>query len=335
MPVLTAETVQVTYGRQGSFGTAAVAASCNRWMGVATQVEGLFPDIDWKEIYARGADRDVYQYVQGKRVLEGSIRFFAQDKSMMLLQHAFGKVGHSGSSDPWTHTIEGVTGWADPGPPITLRRGYQISATNEEAFYVRDVMVDSMEISGGEEDLVEVLLNCKGGKPDPARASEALMSVTKDATNIYSFKDTSTNLTINGTAHARIKSFRFRVENNGAMPHYYQSSDADYPYEYIPKRRKYTLEASVVPVDNTFMALLDAATPLTTATFDMVLTVQAAPAHSLEIKGNVGSAIGTVKSAPHDIGEEGEIVVPLTMNVNRAQLIVKDANAATDWDTAP
>ncbi|MCJ2531434.1 MAG: hypothetical protein LN413_03855 [Candidatus Thermoplasmatota archaeon] len=336
-PVLTAETTQVSYGRQASFGTAATAVGSNRWPGPATQVEGIFPDIDWKEVWVRGGSRDVFQYVQGKRVLEGTIRFHAQESSLMLLQHAFGKMTTTGSADPWTHTIEGA-GVAEvhtPGPPITLRRGYQVNATQEVAFYVRDNIVNTMEISGAEEDLVEVALGVQAGKPDPGRATETIMSVTQDTSQIYSFKDTSTNLTLDSVAEARLKSFRFSIDNTGKMAQYYQNTDPDYPFEYIPARRRYVLEASVVPIDDTFLAKLDAASPITTATFDFKLTVQAAPEHSLQIKGDVAGASGVWKSAPYDIPEEAEIVVPITMWVSKAQLIVLDDNADTVWTAAP
>lgn len=337
MPVLRAETTQVSYGRQASFGTAASAAGSNRWPGPATQVEGIFPDIDWKEVWARGAGRDVFQYVQGKRVQEGTIRFHAQENSLMLLQHAMGKLTNVGAGDPFTHTMAGagVAEVHDPGPPITLRRGYQVNATQEAAFYVRDCMVNTMEISGAEEDLVEVALGVQAGKPDPARATESILAVTPDTSKIYSFKDTSLNLTLDSVAESRLKSFRFNVDNSGKMAQYYQTVDPDYPFEYIPGRRRYVLEASVVPIDDTFIAKLDAASPTTTATFDFKLTVAAAPEHSLQFDGTVAGATGVWKSAPYDIPEEGEVVVPITMWVNEVELVAMDANDAAIWTGAP
>ena len=333
MPVLRAEAVQVTYGEQTAFGTATTAAGASRWIGAVKTVDGMFPDIDWKEIRARGSDRDVYLYIQGKRTLEGSIRFYPQFQSNRILKYAFGSVSHSGAGDPFTHTISGATGVSDPGPPITLRRAYQTSATTEEAFYVRDCIVDSMELTGAEEDILECVLNIKGGKPSPARANEAIMSVTKDSTSLYPYSKGI--VTINGTATARVKSFTFKIENGGSMKYRYQSTDGDYPYEYVPGSRKYTFECQVVPVDGTFMALLDAATPSTTATFNVKFTGQATPERSIEIKGNVTGAIGVTKSAPHDIPDEGEITVALSMMVNKAQIVVLDGNASTVWDSVP
>lgn len=333
MPVLTSETSSVLFGEQSAFRTPIAAASASRWIGVRQIVEGIFPEIDWKAIRARGGDRDVYQFVQGKRVVEGTLKFNPQLQSLRILKYAMGSVAHSGAGDPFTHTISGLTGAVDL-KAITLRRGYQINATQEVAFYVRDCIVDSMEISGGQDDILEVSLGIKGGKPDPARATETILVPTKDQTKVYSFKDISSNFTLGGTSTAMMRSFRYKVANNGKMLTPYQSTDPDYPYVYVPGTREYTLECEFVPIDDSFIAKLDAATPSTTATWNAKFTGQTGPERSLELKGNAAT-IGVIKSAPHSIPEEAELMVPVSMQVDKAQLVVLDGLSGATWDAAP
>jgi hypothetical protein len=330
MPVLRGETSQLHYGEQSAFLTA--AASQTRWLGAGQTVDGLFPDIDWKDIYSRGLDRDAHLYVRGARKVEGSVRLYPQFNSLRILKYAFGKVTHSGAGDPFTHTMEGLTGAVDL-PPITLRRGYSFNATNEYAVLVRDAIVDSLELSGAEEDVLQAVLGVKGGKV--THSSTAIQAAGADITNVFPFHNTSGQIDLNGVNVARIRSFRFKLENSGNMGYYYQGTDGDYPYEYVPGKRRYTLEAEVVPIDDSFMTMVDATTPITTANFNIKFIGQTGPERSLEIKGDVGGNTGVVKSAPHNIPEEGEIVVPVSYMVNKCQLIALDGISGATWDANP
>lgn len=334
MVVLRAESTQVTYGEQTAFLSATTAAGASRWPGIVQTVDGIFPEIDWKEIRARGFGRDVFIYTQGKRVLEGTIKVQPQWLSNRILKYAFDSLVTTGGGDPFTHTLSGSAGTpAIDLAPITLRRGYAINATQEVAFYVRDCIADAMEFSGAEEDILEVALSIKAGKPAPPRATETIMSVSKDTSQTFPYHKGT--FTINGSSTARIKSFRFRVENQGHMNYYYQNVDGDYPFEYVPGARKYTFECDVVPIDDTFLAYVDAASPSTTASFDVLFTGQASPARSIELKGNVGGATGVIKSAPYNVPETDEITVPIVANVNQAQVIVLDSLNSASWTTTP
>ena len=202
---------------------------------------------------------------------------------------------------PFTHTIS-----ADGTIPVYTMEVNQIGTTTTLSTYTRGMVVDSLEISGGEEDYLSFSAGIKGQRT--TRNTGALSTITSVTTAPYVFDEATFTYDMpSGNVLARVKDFTWSVQNNGKLPAYHNSAAGAqlFPLEYIAGPRGYTLDTTVIPNEETrfFDQLLTAASNLTCT----ILYTRATGDTFTITNSNC-----ILVSAPHDIPEELDISVPLS-----------------------
>lgn len=301
-------------GKQAIYGAAPTAGGQTIWPEIVQSTEGLFDEIDWKEIRARGGDRELYQIVEGKHSAEGTINGLIQSGRWIAM--CMGKDVVTGAG-PFTHTITPKNGM--PFPVWDLELKY-VDTTSLSA-YIKSMAVDSLRLSGAEEDLLKFSASIKAHSSVKNVGADS--TVTPITTEPYKFHQGT--FTYFGSAFARVVDFDATINNGGNLAWYYDTSATvgKFPKEYVPGPVSYSLKTTATVQDTTVFDNLVAAANSVACT---ILFTRGADTLTLAFTNCV------LKSAPHPIPEEGEVRVPLDFIPRNltATLVTGDSGSYAD-----
>lgn len=313
--VYRAERTLIGLAKETTFGETPTAGAQTIWPEIVTSVDGLVDEIDWKQIWARGGDREAFQLLELKHESNGTINGLLQKGRWIAM--AFGKDVVTGTN-PYTHTITPKPGM--PFPSWVMEWKY-VDATSL-SLYSPGMVVDSLTLSGAEAEAVAFSANVKAQKVIKNTGADS--SVTSITTEPFKFDDGT--LTYFGSTLARVKEWEWTVNNNGKMAYYYETTNAPFPTEYIPLKTTYELTTTVIPTDTTFFDTLKTAGTNLSATINLTRGTN----DSVEIQ-NTNCVL---KSAPHNIPDEGEVAVQLELIPRNCTVVIVNADAGSYADTS-
>jgi len=304
-------------GKQATYGAAPTAGAQTIWPEIIQSTDGLFDEVDWKVIRARGGDREPYQIVEGKHDAKGTVNGIVQTGRWVAM--AMGKDVVTGGG-PYTHTITRKLGM--PFPVWDFEMKY-LDTVNLPIF-VKSCAVDSLTLSGAEEDLLKFSASVEAHSS--VRNAGADSTVTPVTTEPYKFHMGA--FTYFGSTFARVVDFEARMNGGGKKAWYYDSSVTvkRFPKEYIPGAASYELKTTCTVDDVGVFDNLVAGSNALTCT---ILFTRAA---SDTLQLNFTNC--AYKSAPHPIPEEGEVRVPMEFIPRNLTVTIVNSDSASYADTS-
>jgi len=302
--------------KEATFAATVTAGSQTIWPDEVVTMDGG-EEVDWKQIRVRGGDRELYQLVEGKHITEYSIDGIVQTGRWIAM--ALGKDVVTGAS-PFTHTITHKPGM--PFPSWVLEGKYV--DTSSLSVYVKGLTVDSLRLSGGEEDLLRFSGSIK--------AHSSVKNVGADSTvttlTTEPFKFHQGRFTYFGSTISRVRDFEAVINNQGNMlwPYDDSANVKQFPKEYIPGGVAYELRTTVVPIDSTFFDTLKNAASNLACT--ILFTRGASDTLSIQFTNCV------VKRADHPVPEEGPVNVSLEIIPRNLTVVLVNSDSGSYGDAS-
>lgn len=227
-------------------GTYATASGNAQWLGLVTNHNPQDTKNTTALRYTGQATRNIGQWVDAGRTVEGTLTFHPQD--WKLLGFALGSVVDAGSPSPYTHTIlerNNDTSWPYVSGTLSPFANFNIedskTAPGTGLNFVRTVrgaIVNEWKLNWDQGGVVE----CEVGyvAQDIAYSSGARSSVTADTARPFLWRDIKVHIP-SGTVVQTVNQGTFTIANNLNTDTFY-SNGSEVRQPMIPENRDYTLE---------------------------------------------------------------------------------------------
>ena len=223
--------------------------------------------------------------------------------------HANGEVCNEVEA-PFTHVMQNFDALPDL-LSFTLETTYD-DGTNTLVRWAAGCKIDSLTLEATEEDVLIATADVIA-KIDTKDTSGSA-TVTAKTNEPYKFYEAAWS--INGSPFTKVTSFRNTVNNALRPKRYMQSTNGQYVYELIVGKRTHELQMTVVIDDFTVYDLI-----LDGSTFDAYVTFTRGANDTLRIDWTECKIL----NAPHDVPEEGEVVVEARMRARRTKFTFVDS----------
>lgn len=212
---------------------------------------------------------------------------------------------------PFTHIIQNFDALPDLGS-FTLETTYD-DGTDTLVRWAQGCKIDSFTLEATEEDVLIATADVIA-KIDTNDTTTSTV-VTGKTDSPYKFYEAAWS--VNGSPFTKVTSFRNTVNNALRPKRYMQSTNGQYVYELIVGKRTHELQMTVV-IDDFIMYNLT----LNGSTFDAYVTFTRGANDTLRIDWTECKILND----PHDVPEEGEVVVEARIRPRRTKFTFVDSN---------
>lgn len=273
-------------------------ATPSRYPGLMKDGQELAdPEIEWIEERVVGGNRDVYQHVEGPKTFDGGswtvVPYDGWPIAFALGAEEDGSIVRKQDGPPPTATVEGIY--------------YGHDGQDDFARALVGVTCDSATIEVNNEEELQVSLSTIAlGLTDDTYDGSRTPTSAPDLPDVepWSFRRTSSNLTIFGTEFARVEDFSLEMTNNLTPERYIESDEAakGEPYEVTYGNGEYSLNLEIAITDGSlYQELINP----TEGGFDMSIEFDNGDGDVLSIEG---SGL-RMESTPHGVPDDGKVTV--------------------------
>lgn len=343
MPVFISDRALATAKDESSYASGAIWPQNNQlgsWIGILPNVDIPPPEVDWKQYYTTGTDREVAIQAEGLHKAEGIELPITLQKGE-IFRYVFDGYLNEASGSNRAHTFRlatdlGSTTSNDP-QLRSLTLGFSYPSGSSTSFFSR-------YFTGARVNELTLSAEAEGELTATASFISAGYYTQYDAASVTTDVSTKPYLFLHGqlkmgtTTVARVVDFELTISNN-LSPHPYVTRQdttgpirgGKYIYDLVPQKREFMVSTTIIVDTDTNPALWDRLTggqPFATTTsgspFQMELNFSRGTNDNLTIY--LTDAV--IKTAPHNIPDtKGEIEVPVEIQARKGWIVVHDSNA--------
>jgi hypothetical protein len=323
MPPYKAERTLLGVAIEGSQKTEVVPERVPGYTTGTVTPPGL--EIDWIEERPVGADRELFDPVEGQHSFEGgSVTLYPYDGWPLAFVMGAETVNADTPSVGITEHV--LTANNSDNPPTATMEQTFIGATGQDDLVIPylGVFGTSAEISQDNEGIMEVSLDHQAlGVPDDAPRTSFTDVRPLPSRDPWKFSDVDSDLSLFSTSFAEVQDFSLSIDTGSEPQYYAESSEAPEPYEATYGMADYTLDVTISVTDN---SLYNELVGPTTDGFTSNLSFS--KQHSTDDSLDINATECRMESGTPEIPEEGPATVDVSIIPGSLTITVQDSQSA-------